>query len=186
MRRRRRARRPDVGRGRRRRGSVRARLRRLRGRVPVRLHVLPPSHAAPLDGGPARRAAEDVYIVYDPTCPAPGGDGDDATARSRPGQAASRAIYFVRLDGATGAVDRPEADRHPRRPATSCSPTSPSRAASLHALWWDTRNDPTATRARARSATAPTGDTVPSLDAYAATSTERRRDAGRGQCASAT
>ena len=91
-----------------------------------------------------------------------------------PGKGSQAAIYFLRVNGASGAKFGPnvidnEAVGHQVFPDISAdNPDSGSRG-TLHAIWWDSRND------ECYSVTRPIGNcddltTVPSLDAWAAVS----------------
>lgn len=108
-----------------------------------------------------------VYIVYDPTR-----DGTQVATGTTYGSVASgtgswSSVYFLRYDGATGAKLGPNliasSSGHQLFPDISAD------GGVLHALWWDSQNDP------CKSATRPVGNcadrtTVPSLDVYAASS----------------
>jgi hypothetical protein len=126
------------------------------------------------------QAHEWVYIVYDPSKP-----GTEVATGTTYGSVVSgdlptkyhkktgsqSAIYFTRLDGATGAHTAPtlldsEASGHQLFPDISAD------GGVLHALWWDSRNDACYSPAR------PVGNcadltTVPSLDVFATRSTDR-------------
>jgi hypothetical protein len=110
-----------------------------------------------------------IYMVYDATKPgteAPTGTTYGTDGRGIGGQAAT---FFLRYDGATGAHTAPtviddQATGHQVFPDISAD------GGVLHAIWWDSRNDP------CYSVTRPIGNcadrtTVPSLDVYGATST---------------
>jgi hypothetical protein len=111
-----------------------------------------------------------IYIVYDATKPGtevPTGTTYGTDGSGTGGQAA---VYFVRYDGATGAHTAPalldnEAIGHQIFPDISAD------GGFLHALWWDSHNDP------CYSATRPIGNcadrsTDASLDVYATTSSD--------------
>jgi hypothetical protein len=85
-----------------------------------------------------------------------------------PGTGSQSAIYFVRLDGATGAVTAPQRIA-PETTGHQLFPDIAVEGGALHALWWDSRNDPAYSRTRPVGNTA-AGDTVASLDTYASTS----------------
>lgn len=83
----------------------------------------------------------------------------------RPGRDSQGGVYYLRIDGATGAITAParidsQADGHQLFPAIDAD------AGTLHALWWDSRNDPAYSPARPVGNMA-AGVTVPSLDVYA-------------------
>ncbi len=91
-----------------------------------------------------------------------------------PGTGSQSAVYFTRLDGATGAHTPPmlidnRADGHQLFPDISAN------GGVLHALWWDSRHDP------CYSPTRPIGNcadrtTVPALDVFATPSTDCGHD----------
>ena len=114
-------------------------------------------------------AHEWIYLVYDATKPGtevPTGTTYGTDGRGVGGQAAT---FFIRYDGATGAHTPPavidnQATGHQVFPDISAD------GGVLHAIWWDSRNDP------CYSVTRPIGNcadrtTVPSLDVYGAMST---------------
>jgi hypothetical protein len=116
-----------------------------------------------------------VYVVYDATKP---GTEDVSTGTSyyttTPGHGGQAAIFFTRLDGATGehttpAVIDDQALGHQIFPDVSAdNPTATSRG-TVHAIWWDSRNDECYSPAR------PIGNcddrsTTASLDAWGAVS----------------
>jgi hypothetical protein len=115
------------------------------------------------------------YVVYDatkgarvPTGTSYGTDG--------PGLAGQAAIFFLRVNGATGAKVGPTViDNHTGHqifPDISADNPSPGTAPRmLHAIWWDSRNDSCYAITRPIGNCA-TGTTVPSLDAFAAVSTD--------------
>jgi hypothetical protein len=111
-----------------------------------------------------------IYIVYDATK-----DGTEAPTGStyhttEPGMGGQAATFFVRYNGADGTHTTPaviddQAAGHQVFPDISAD------AGVLHAIWWDSRNDP------CYSVTRPIGNcddrtTVPSLDVAAAKSTD--------------
>jgi hypothetical protein len=110
-----------------------------------------------------------IYVIYDAT--KPGTEVPTGTTYSSvtPGVGSQSAVYFTRLDGATGAHTTPalidnQAVGHQFFPDISAD------GGVLHALWWDTRNDP------CYSPTRPVGNcadrrVVPALDVWAVTST---------------
>jgi hypothetical protein len=114
-------------------------------------------------------ANEWIYLVYDATKPeteAPTGTTYGTDGRGVGGQAAT---FFIRYNGATGTHTTPavidgQAAGHQVFPDISAD------GGVLHAIWWDSRNDP------CYSVTRPIGNcanrtTVPSLDVYGAMST---------------
>jgi hypothetical protein len=77
-------------------------------------------------------------------------------------------IYFFRLDGVTGAHTTPVLIDDPRaHGGLQRFPDISVDAGSMHAIWWDSRNDPCYSPQRPIGNCA-NGSTVPSLDAFAA------------------
>jgi len=114
-------------------------------------------------------AHEWVYIVYDPSKPGTQVSTGTTYGSVAPGIGSQSAIYFVRYDGATGTKTSPvliddQATGHQLFPDIAAS------GGVLHAIWWDSRNDPTYSPARPVGNDA-AGNTVPSLDVYGAKST---------------
>jgi hypothetical protein len=111
-----------------------------------------------------------VYVLYDAT--KPGTEVPTGTTYSSVtlGLGSQSGVYFTRLDGATGTHTAPvlidsQAVGHQFFPDISAD------GGVLHALWWDSRNDP------CYSPTRPIGNcadrtTVPSLDVWATTSSD--------------
>jgi hypothetical protein len=117
--------------------------------------------------------ADRFYVVYDAS-KGPIVDTGSTYGTNGPGKGSQAAIYFLRVNGASGAKFGPnvidnEAVGHQVFPDISAdNPDSGSRG-TLHAIWWDSRND------ECYSVTRPIGNcddltTVPSLDAWAAVS----------------
>jgi hypothetical protein len=77
-------------------------------------------------------------------------------------------IYFLRLDGATGAHTPPTLIDDPRgRGGLQRFPDISVDQGSMHAIWWDSRNDPCYSPQRPLGNCADRS-TVPSLDAFGA------------------
>ena len=120
---------------------------------------------------------EYLYVVYDATKP---GTEDVVTgttySTTTPGHGGQAAIFFTRLDGATGrhtdpAVIDDEAVGHQIFPDVSADNPNATSRGTVHTIWWDSRNDPCYSPAR------PIGNcadrsTVPSLDAWGGLSTD--------------
>jgi hypothetical protein len=114
------------------------------------------------------RSSENVYIVYDPSKPGTETPTGTTYGSVRPGVGSQSAVYFIRLNGATGAATAPqlldqETSGHQLFPDVSAD------GGVLHALWWDSRLDPCYSPRR------PVGNcadrsTVPSLDVFATSS----------------
>src|SRR5947207_6598865 len=118
-----------------------------------------------------------VYVVYDPSIPGtevPSGTtygsvtSEDLPAKFHQDVGSQSGIYFFRLDGATGAHTAPVLIDDPRvHGGLQRFPDISVDAGSMHALWWDSRNDPCYSPARPLGNCADRS-TVPSLDAFAA------------------
>ena len=117
------------------------------------------------------RSSESVYIVFDATKPGtivPTGSSYFSTSPGLGGQAG---VYFTRLDGATGAHTTPVL-LDDQTLGHQIFPDISADGGILHAIWWDSRND------RCYSPMRPIGNcadrtTVPSLDVFAAKSSDR-------------
>jgi hypothetical protein len=114
-------------------------------------------------------ANEYVYIVYDPTKPGTEIDTGTTYGSVGPGRGSQSAIYFIRLDGATGTATNPalinnQAVGHQLFPDIAVSSNK------LVAIWWDSRLDPSYSRTRPIGNSA-AGVTGPSIDVYTASST---------------
>jgi hypothetical protein len=79
-------------------------------------------------------------------------------------------VYFVKLNGATGVATAPALIDN-QTVGHQTFPDISADGGTLHALWWDSRNDPSYSAARPIGNDA-TGKTGPSLDVYAATSND--------------
>jgi hypothetical protein len=109
-----------------------------------------------------------IYIVYDAS-KGPILDTGTTYGTIEPGKAAQTAAYFVRYNGATGAVDIGPTLLDDQAVGDQAFPDISADGGVLHALWWDSRNDPCYSPIR------PFGNcanrtTVPSLDVFATTS----------------
>jgi hypothetical protein len=114
-------------------------------------------------------SSEDVYIVYDPSKPGTEVPTGTTYGSEGSGTGSQSGVYFVRYDGATGAATAPklidnESVGHQLFPDIAVD------GGVLHALWWDSRNDPAYSPARPLGNEAD-GTVVPSLDVFASTST---------------
>jgi hypothetical protein len=126
------------------------------------------------------RAHQWVYIVYDPSKPGtevPTGTSygtvvsGDLPLKYHQRIGSQSAVYFIRLDGATGAHTAPRLLDNQAR-GHQLFPDISADGGVLHAIWWDSRNDPAYSPARPVGNFAD-GRTVPSLDAYASRSTNQ-------------
>jgi hypothetical protein len=114
---------------------------------------------------------ESVYVVYDPSKPGTEVPTGTSYGSIQPGTGSQSGIFFVRLDGATGAVSAPrQIDPQPR--GHQLFPDIAIEGGGLHVLWWDSRNDPTYSPARPVG-NDNAGNTAPSLDTYASASLDR-------------
>jgi hypothetical protein len=113
-------------------------------------------------------AHEWVYIVYDPSKPETQTPTGTTYGSITPGTGSQSGVYFTRYDGATGSHTTPVLI-DPQGTGHQLFPDISADGGVLHALWWDSRNDSCYSPAR------PVGNcadrkTVPSLDVFAATS----------------
>jgi hypothetical protein len=116
------------------------------------------------------------YVVYDASKPGTEEPTDTTYGTEGPGVGSQAAIFFLRVNGGTGAKFGPnvidnQAAGHQVFPDISADnpPASPSTRGTLHTIWWDSRLD------SCYSVMRPIGNcanltTVPSLDAWAAVS----------------
>jgi hypothetical protein len=116
------------------------------------------------------RSHEWIYIVYDPSKPGTQVPTGTTYGSVDTGIGSQSGIYFIRYDGATGGKTAPvlidvQSVGHQLFPDISAG-----GGGNLHAIWWDSRNDPTYSPARPIGNDA-AGHTVASLDVYGATST---------------
>jgi hypothetical protein len=111
---------------------------------------------------------EYVYVVYDPTKPGTQVATGTTYGSAGSGTGSQSGVYFIRLDGATGAATPPALIDN----QTVGHQLFPDIAASegrLVAIWWDSRLDPSYSRVLPIGNNA-AGVTGPSLDVYTATS----------------
>jgi hypothetical protein len=123
------------------------------------------------------KANDYVYVVYDPSIPGtevPSGTtygsivSEDLPVKYHQNVGSQSGIYFFRLDGATGDHTTPVLIDDPRaHGGLQRFPDISVDAGSMHAIWWDSRNDPCYDPRRPLGNCAG-GLTVPSLDAFAA------------------
>ena len=121
-------------------------------------------------------ANEYVYLVYDPTIPGtevPSGTTYGSTVSAdlpdqyHKSEGSQSGIYFIRLDGATGAHSAPALIDDPRgRGGLQRFPDISADQGTLHAIWWDSRNDACYSPARPLGNCAD-GSTTEGLDAFA-------------------
>jgi hypothetical protein len=116
-----------------------------------------------------------VYVVYDPSIPGtevPSGTtygsvtSEDLPAQYHQNVGSQSGIYFFRLDGTTGAHTTPTLIDDPRgHGGLQRFPDISVDGGTMHALWWDSRNDPCYSPQRPIGNCAD-GSTVASLDAF--------------------
>jgi hypothetical protein len=116
-----------------------------------------------------------LYVVYDPTKPGTETPTGTTYGSITPGTGSQSGVYFLRVNGATGATETgpalidAEPVGHQLFPDISADNPSAASRGTLHTIWWDSRLD------RCYSPARPVGNcanriTVPSLDAWAARS----------------
>ncbi len=119
----------------------------------------------------ADSAHEWIYVVYDPSKPGTEVDTNTTYGSIDTGTGSQSGIYYLRYDGVTGDATDPvllddQATGHQLFPDISAG-----GGGNLHAIWWDSRNDPTYSAARPVG-NAADGTTVPSLQVFGASSTD--------------
>jgi hypothetical protein len=124
------------------------------------------STADQLDG-----TREWIYIVYDATKPGTEAPTGSTYHTTEPGMGGQAATFFVRYNGANGTHTAPTVIDN-QSVGHQVFPDISADGGILHAIWWDSRLDP------CYSVTRPIGNcanrsTVPSLDVFAAKSTDR-------------
>ena len=112
-----------------------------------------------------------VYIVYDATKPGTETSTTSTYHTMEPGEVGQAATFFTRYNGVNGSHTTPEviddqATGHQVFPDISAD------GGTLHAIWWDSRLDSCYSVLRPIGNCA-NGTTVPSLDVFAAKSTDR-------------
>jgi hypothetical protein len=117
-----------------------------------------------------------LYLVYDASKPGTEVDTGTTYGSIESGVGSQSAIYFIRLNGATGSKVGPslldnQAVGHQTFPDISADNPDAAFRGTLHTIWWDSRRDACYSAAR------PIGNcadrsTVPSLDAWTAASSD--------------
>jgi hypothetical protein len=115
-------------------------------------------------------AHEWIYIVYDPSKPGTETPTGTTYGSIDRGVGSQSGIFFFRYDGAAGTHTAPTLI-DPQATGHQLFQDISADGGVLHAVWWDSRNDPCYSPAR------PVGNcanrtTVPSLDVFGATSTD--------------
>jgi hypothetical protein len=117
---------------------------------------------------PADTIHEYVHIVYEATVLGTiGSTGTTFGSDDVQGEGGKGAVYYARYDGASGAPISP-ARIDVERFGHQFFPDITVSDGTLHAVWWDSRNDPSYSLQRPIGNYA-NGNVVPSLDAYAST-----------------
>jgi hypothetical protein len=111
-----------------------------------------------------------IYLVYNATKPGTVVDSGTTYGSAGIGKGSQAGVFFVRYDGANGQTTTPKLIDN-RATGHQGYPDIAADGGMLHALWWDTRNDPCYSAAR------PVGNcadrsTVPALDVYATSSND--------------
>jgi hypothetical protein len=111
-----------------------------------------------------------VYLVYGATKPGSEVNTGTTFGEEAPGVGGQEIAYFVRYNGATGThtTPKPISDKSVGH---QVFPDISADGGMLHAIWWDSRNDPNYSAARPIGNDA-NGVTGPSLDVYASNSTD--------------
>jgi hypothetical protein len=116
--------------------------------------------------------SEAVYIVYDPTIPGTEVATGTTYGSVGTGTGSQSGVYFIRYNGATGARTAP-AQIDPQARGHQLFPDVAVDAGTLHALWWDSRNDPAYSPQRPIGNFADGTQSAGALDVYASTSSNR-------------
>jgi len=114
-------------------------------------------------------AHEWIYMVYDATKTGTVTNSSSTYSSAGTGKVGQAATYFIRYDGATGSHTAPALIDN-QTTGHQVFPDISAGGGVLHALWWDSRNDPCYTVQRPIGNCA-NGSTDNSLDVYAAMST---------------
>jgi hypothetical protein len=120
---------------------------------------------------------ESVYVAFHASIPgteAPTGTTFGTLGLDPSGTGSQAGAYFVRLDGATGAVTSPkliDGSDHTANQGHQVWPDLSADSGVLHVLWWDSRNDQCYSPIRPIGACADRS-AVPGLDVYATTSSD--------------
>jgi hypothetical protein len=113
-------------------------------------------------------STENVYVVYDPTIPGTQVASGTTYGSVGSGTGSQSGVYFTRYNGVTGGHTSPVRIA-PQAVGHQLFPDIAADGGVLHALWWDSRNDPAYSPARPVG-NAADGTVGPSLDVYASTS----------------
>jgi hypothetical protein len=116
--------------------------------------------------------SENVYIVYDPTIPGTEVPTGTTYGSVGTGTGSQSGVYFVRYNGANGASTAPK-QVAPQPRGHQLFPDVAVDGGTLHALWWDSRNDAAYSPQRPIGNFAGGAQSPGALDVYASTSTNR-------------
>jgi hypothetical protein len=111
-----------------------------------------------------------IYLVYDPSKPGTQVPTGTTYGSIGSGTGSQSAVYFTRLDGTTGGHTTPVLIDNQSAGHQLFPDVSADRGV-LHALWWDSRNDPAYSTKRPIGNDA-AGKTYASLDVFGARSTD--------------
>jgi hypothetical protein len=113
---------------------------------------------------------EFVYIVYDASIPDTVTDAETTYSTVPGDQVGQAGVYFLRMNGNTGAHSAPaliDPSDHESGVGHQIFPDINVDQGSMHAIWWDSRNDP-AYDVQRPIGNDSTGHVYPSLDAFGA------------------
>jgi hypothetical protein len=116
--------------------------------------------------------SENVYIVYDPTIPGTEVPTGTTYGSVGTGTGSQSGVYFLRYNGTTGASTAPTRIS-PQARGHQLFPDVTVDGGTLHALWWDSRNDPAYSPQRPIGNFAGGTQSAGALDVYASTSSNR-------------
>jgi hypothetical protein len=120
----------------------------------------------------ADTGSENVFIVYDPTILGTEVPTGTTYGSVGTGTGSQSGVYFVRYDGAAGTGTAPKRIA-PQASGHQLFPDIAVDAGTLHALWWDSRNDPAYSRQRPIGNFPGGTQSAGALDVYASTSSDR-------------
>jgi hypothetical protein len=113
---------------------------------------------------------DNVFLVYDATKPGTVQNSTSTYSSAGAGKVGQAGIFYVKLDGATGAKTAPQlVDNRPA--GQQIFPDIAADAGMLHVIWWDSRNQPGSYSAQLPIGNTASRNVVPALDAYATSKT---------------
>jgi hypothetical protein len=123
----------------------------------------------------AAASDETIYVVFEQTIPGTETPTGTTFGTIEPGTGGQGGVYFMRLNGATGAKTTPRlidpTDRNAGKGHQFWADVSADGGV-LHFIWYDSRNDPCYSPTRPVG-NCPNRSVVPSLDVYASRSADR-------------